>query len=84
MQTLGFSGTLTATTDYLEIDLDRQTVVEYASGVAGNAISWLASGNFFALDPMDGDVLNASYPKLKVSATSGTPTATWTGVRRWL
>jgi len=84
VQTLGFSGTLTATTDYLEIDLDRQTVVEYASGVAGNAISWLASGNFFALDPMDGDVLNASYPKLKVSATSGTPTATWTGVRRWL
>lgn len=84
LQTLTFSGTLTAGTEYLEVDLDRATITEYSSGVGANASSWLASGDFFALDPMDGDVLNASYPQLKVTATSGTPSATWSGVRRWL
>lgn len=84
IETLSFTGTLTAGTDYLEVDLDRCTVTEYASGTGANAISWLSSGDFFALDPMDGDPLNTSYPQLKVSATSGTPSATWAGTRRWL
>lgn len=85
LKTLAFTGTLTAGTDYLEIDLDRQTVVEYASGVASNAISWLSTASeFFAIDPMDGDPLSGSYAQLKVTASSGTPTATWAGVRRWL
>ena len=84
VETLSFTGTLTAGTDYLEIDLDRCTVTEYASGTASNAISWLSSGDFFALDAMDGDPLNTSYPQLKVTATSGTPSGTWAGVRRWL
>lgn len=84
IETLSFTGTLTAGTEYLEIDLDRSTVTEYSSGTGANAISWLSSGDFFALDPMDGDPLNSSYPQLKVSATSGTPSATWAGTRRWL
>lgn len=85
LKTMSFTGTLTAGTDYLEVDLDRQTVVEYASGTAANAISWLStSSQFFALDPMDGDVFSTSYPQLKVTATSGTPSATWAGARRWL
>src|SRR5690606_32707 len=84
LQTLSFSGTLTAGTEYLEIDLDRCTVTEVSSGTRANAISWLSSGDFFGLDPMDGDVLNSSYPQLKVTATSGTPAGTWAGTRRWL
>lgn len=84
LQTLTMTGTLTAGTEYLEIDLDRCTITEYSSGTGANAISWLTSGDFFGLDPMDGNVLNASYPQLKVTATSGTPSATWAGVRRWL
>ncbi|RTL04208.1 MAG: hypothetical protein EKK62_16840 [Acidimicrobiia bacterium] len=85
LKTMTFSGTLTAGTEYLEIDLDRQTVVEVSSGTSANAISWLSTASeFFVLDPMDGDVLNSSYPQLKVTATSGTPTATWAGARRWL
>lgn len=83
--TMTFTGTLTAGTDYLEIDLDRQTVVKVSSGTITNAISWLSTTSVFpVLDPMDGDVLNASYPQLKATATSGTPSATWAGVRRWL
>lgn len=81
---LAFTGTLTAGTEYLEIDLDRATVVEVSSGTSSNAISWLTSGDFFGLDPMDGDPLNGSYPQLKVTATSGTPTATITYTKRWL
>ncbi len=84
LQTLTMTGTLTAGTEYLEIDLDRCTITEYSSGTGANAISWLSSGDFFGLDPMDGDVLNASYPQLKVTSASGTPSATWAGVRRWL
>lgn len=84
LQSLAMTGTLTAGTEYLEIDLDRSTITEYSSGTGVNAISWISLGDFFALDPMDGDVLNSSYPQLKVTATSGTPSATWAGARRWL
>ena len=84
VESLALTGTLVAGTDYLEIDLDRQTIVHVSSGVPANAIGWLTSGQFFALDPMDGDVLAASYPQLEVTAASGTPSATWLGVRRWL
>ncbi len=84
IQSMTFTGTLTAGTEYLEVDLDRQTVVEVSSGVSSNAISWLSAGNFFSLDPSDGEPLVSSYPQLQVTATSGTPSATWTGPRRWL
>lgn len=76
--------TLGAGTDYLEVDLDRATCTRYTSGSAINVLDKLSSGDFFALDPMDGDVLNASYPQLKVTSTAGTPSGQWLGVRRWL
>lgn len=84
VQAMALTGTLTAGTDYLEIDLDRQTIVLVSSGVASNAIAWLTSGGFFALDPMDGDSFSSSYPQLQATASSGTVSATWLGTRRWL
>lgn len=84
LQSMAFSGTLTAGTEYLEIDLDRATVRKVSSGTATNAISWLTSGEFFGLDPHDGDPLNGSHPQLQVTASSGTPTATATYTKRWL
>lgn len=89
IQSMTFGGVTTANDlqaglDYLEIDLDRATVTRYDSGVASNGISLLTAGDFFSLDPMDGDPLNASYPMLKVTATGGTPSAQWLGTRRWL
>lgn len=85
LQAMTFTGlTLTAGTHYLEIDLDRATATLYASGVASNAISYLASGDFFALDPMDGNPLNGSYPFLGCSGSAGTPSGQYLGARRWL
>jgi len=89
IQSMTFGGVtgaddLQAGLDYLEVDLDRATVTRYDSGVASNGIALLTAGDFFSLDPMDGDVLNASYPMLKVTATGGTPSGQWLGVRRWL
>lgn len=85
LQAMTFTGlTLTAGTDYLEIDLDRATATKYSSGTGSNAISYLASGDFFAIDPMDGDPLNSSYPLLGCSGTAGTPSGIYLGSRRWL
>jgi len=84
VQSLALSTTLAAGTDYLEIDLDRQTIVEVQSGVTRNAIGDLTSGDFFALDPMDGDPLNGSYPSLGCSSGAGTLVGQWYGTRRWL
>ena len=84
VQSLSFNTTLTAGNDYLEIDLDRQTVVEYQSGVARNAIGDLTAGEFFVLDPMDGDPFNASYPSLAVTSSAGSPSGQWLGAKRWL
>ena len=84
VQSMTFTTTLTAETHYLEIDLDRATATKYASGTASNAISLLTAGDFFTLDPMDGDRVNTSYPMLAVTTTSGTAAGTWTGVKRWL
>lgn len=84
LQTLTFSTTLVAGTDYLEIDLDRQTVIEVQAGVVRNAIGDLSAGEFFVLDPMDGDPLAASYPSLAATSSAGSPSAQWLGTRRWL
>jgi hypothetical protein len=89
IQSMTFGGVTSATDlqaglDYLEVDLDRATVTRYDSGVASNGIALLTAGDFFSLDPMDGDTLNASYPMLKVTATGGTPSGQWLGARRWL
>lgn len=84
VQTLTFTTTLSAGTDYLEIDLDRATVTDYNSGTASSGIALLTGGDFFALDPYDGDPLNSSYPMLKVTSSAGTPSGQWLGTRRWL
>lgn len=89
VQSMTFGGVtggsdLQAGLDYLEIDLDRATITRYDSGVASSGITLLTAGDFFALDPQDGDPLNSSYPMLKVTASGGTPTAQWIGARRWL
>lgn len=84
VETMTLATTLVAGLDYLEIDLDRQTIFEYRSGVRGNGIGYLSAGDFWAFDPMDGDVFNGSYPMLEVTATAGTPTAQWYGARRWI
>lgn len=79
-----FQTTLTAGTKYLELDLDRWTATLYASGVASNAVPLITAGDLFAIDPGDADPLTGSYPLLGVTATSGTPSGTWIGPRRWL
>lgn len=84
VQTMTFTGiTLTAGTDYLEIDLDRATAIEVSSGSSSNAIASL-TGDFFTLDPMDADPLNSSYPLLGCSGSAGTPSGQYLGTRRWL
>lgn len=84
VQTMAFTATLVAGQDYLEIDLDRATVVLSDNGSRSNGISLLTSGDFFALDPLDGDVANTAYPLLSVSASSGTPSGTLAYRKRWL
>jgi hypothetical protein len=79
-----FTTTLTAGTDYIEIDLDRATITDYNSGTASSGAALLTAGDFFSLDPIDGDPLNASYPMLKLSSSAGTPSGQWLGARRWL
>lgn len=81
---LTFTTTLTAGTHYLDVDLDRVTATLYASGVASNAIPLLSAGDFGAIDPLDADALSGSLPLLGVTASAGTPAATWLGTRRWL
>lgn len=85
VKTLAFTGvTLVAEQDFLEVDLDRQTVVLSDAGVRSNAIANIASGDFFSLDPADGDYSQSAYPQLKVTAGAGTPVATLTYRKRWL
>lgn len=83
VQSMTFTTTLVAGEDYLEIDLDRSTVTLSDNGVQSSGATLLTAGDFFVLDPMDGDVVNSGYPYLSVTATSGTPAGQWTGVRRY-
>jgi hypothetical protein len=84
VQSMTFSTTLVAGEDYLEIDLDRSTVTLSDNGSTSSGASLLSAGDFFVLDPMDGDTLNSGFPYLMLSATSGTPTGMWTGYKRYL
>lgn len=81
---MGLTGTLVAGTDYLEVDLDRMTIVKVSSGAVTNAISWITSGGFWGMDVNDGDVLAGVYPTITLSALTGTPVGSWAGYRRWL
>ena len=53
---LTFNLTLTVATDYLEIDLDRLTAVEYTSGTPTNAVPLITAGDF-------GGIIGKSYRK---------------------
>lgn len=84
LSAMTFTVTLTAGTEYLEIDLDRSTITKYSSGTSSNGATLLTSGDFFTPDPMDGDPITLSYPMLGLSASAGTPSGVWLGSRRWL
>ena len=49
---------------WLDVDLDEQTIIDNA---AANQASTLTVGNFFALDPRDGDYLQSQWPTLDVT-----------------
>lgn len=84
VQSMSFPGvTLTAGVDYLEIDLNRSTVVEYAAGVATDRISLLV-GDFFALDPFDGDTAAGAFPFLAVTGAAGNPSGQALYLKRYL
>lgn len=84
VQSMTFTTTLVAGEDYLEIDLDRSSITLSDDGVTSNAAALLTAGDFFVLDPMDGDPLNSGYPYLMLSATAGTPSGQWCGPKRYL
>jgi phage-related protein len=83
VQSMTFTTTLVAGEDYLDIDLDRSTVTKYDDGVATTGAPLLTAGDFFVLDPTDGDPLNNGYPYLVLSASGGTPTGQWVGFKRY-
>lgn len=84
VQSMTFTATLVAGEDYIEIDLDRSQITLSDNGVTSSGASLLTAGQFFTLDPMDGDPLNSGYPYLMLSATAGTPSGMWTGPKRYL
>lgn len=64
---LGFTRSLGGS-DYQVIDVSAQSVARYVAGVAqANAIADLTSGDFFALDPADGDYYDGWWPSLEIS-----------------
>ena len=56
---------------YIDIDMDRKTVIDNASA---NQIATLTTGEFFSLDPYDGDYPTADWPTLEVNSGTGTAT----------
>lgn len=56
---------------WVEIDMHRKTIVDDAGA---SQISALTGGDFFVLDPRDGDYDTDSWPQVKVSDGSGTVT----------
>lgn len=70
LATMGF--TFTPSNSHLEIDLTRQMVTEVEDdGTRTNAADALTSGDFFALDPGDGDYVAGSWPTLELSSGTG-------------
>jgi hypothetical protein len=49
---------------YIDVDLDNLTIIDNASA---NQAATLTAGNFFALDPQDGDYVQSQWPTLEVS-----------------
>lgn len=71
-----------ATTDYLEINLDTKVISRSLSGVISGPVP-IASGDFFAIDPADGDRVNGIGPTIEVTASAGTPTGVAYYRRMW-
>lgn len=70
--TIGFTVTQAAS-DYLDVEMDPllKTVTRYQSGVSSDGLSLPMSGDFFALQPSDGDPMVEVWPTLEVSAGRG-------------
>jgi phage-related protein len=83
VQSMTFTTTLVAGEDFLEIDLDRGTVTKYDDAIATTGAPLLTSGDFFVLDPMDGDPINNGFPYLMLGSSAGTPTGQWVGFKRY-
>jgi hypothetical protein len=71
-----------ATTDWIEINMDTKVVSRVLSGVVSGPVPIL-SGDFFALDPADGDQINGTGPTLEVAASVGAPTGLALYRRMW-
>ena len=65
-ETLTVSG---ATSPPITVDMYNQTIVNSASA---SMLSKLTGGNFFSLDPKDGDFLTTTWPTLATAGGSGT------------
>lgn len=78
---LGLTQVLTVN-DWIEANLDTQVISRVLSGVVSGPVP-IASGDFFALDPADGDSINNLGPTLEVTASSGTPTGLALFRRMW-
>lgn len=60
-----------ASGDVYRVDLGLQTIDKIASGTRTNAIGVYSTGDFFALDPRDGDAAASDWPTITLSTGSG-------------
>jgi len=60
-----------ASGDVYRVDLGLQTIDKIASGTRTNGISVYSTGDFFALDPRDGDADASDWPTITLSTGSG-------------
>lgn len=73
-----------ASGDWIEIDLDQRTVRTSIASVVTQNDALLTAGVFpHLIDHQDGTFRTAAWPKLQLSATSGTPAGTLTYRRQW-
>jgi hypothetical protein len=73
-----------ASSEYLEIDLARRTIVRVdGSAVRSNAYGWRASGAWFAPDPTDGHVSGAGLPGASPTLAMSAGTALFRYRRAW-
>lgn len=68
--------------DWIEVNMDTKVISRVLSGVVSGPVP-IASGDFFALDPADGDKINGIGPTLEVTASVGTPTGLALYRRMW-
>ncbi len=60
-----------ASGDVYRVDLGLQTIDKIASGTRTNGISVYSTGDFFSLDPRDGDAAATDWPTITLSTGSG-------------